>query len=407
MRRRSPSRSPFPGQDRFSQDNPALPPTPGSYFTDGTSPFARSALAGEDADDPALDAVGNQPRGSGRPAAPGDRGRAPLVVWRTGSGSLSVLDGTCRHLGASLGHVGRIVDDCVRCPFHGWAYDQDGVNVDQPGLTRTGRPHSTTALRSHGVVEIAGLVLVSTSATSAASSPEEDGQAELRADLTDALGIQASMRGTYVAGNAQRWVLRLPASTGPDHRTIVQWILAGRDGERSVPGTDPRWTVPHPGVRVERSRGPLSVLNGTHTSAPRVRFLRTTTDPVLEMQTVAGGIHVARLQPNPATLRPSPARRRDALLMSAFAGSRVVASVSALTPDEIVITAAGVYPGGGAAGRTTAAAGDLLLRTWIGRRLALLANAVDLDLLSRPDNRHVTPMNGVVSDDRTHDRLAP
>lgn len=46
-----------------------------------------------------------------------------MVLFRTRSGEARVLDAFCPHLGAHLGHGGRVVGETVRCPFHAWQYD--------------------------------------------------------------------------------------------------------------------------------------------------------------------------------------------------------------------------------------------------------------------------------------------
>jgi len=46
-----------------------------------------------------------------------------LVLFRTRSGQARVLDPFCSHLGAHLGHGGRVMGETIRCPFHGWQYD--------------------------------------------------------------------------------------------------------------------------------------------------------------------------------------------------------------------------------------------------------------------------------------------
>ena len=51
-----------------------------------------------------------------------------LVAYRDESGELRVLSGHCRHLGAHIGHGGKVVGDCVECPFHGWRWGPDGTN---------------------------------------------------------------------------------------------------------------------------------------------------------------------------------------------------------------------------------------------------------------------------------------
>jgi len=46
-----------------------------------------------------------------------------LVGWRDDRGEVHVHDAFCPHLGAHLGHGGRVMGETVRCPFHGWQYD--------------------------------------------------------------------------------------------------------------------------------------------------------------------------------------------------------------------------------------------------------------------------------------------
>jgi len=48
-----------------------------------------------------------------------------LVAFRTRSGRVGILDARCQHLGADLAQ-GRVVEDCLECPFHNWQYAADG-----------------------------------------------------------------------------------------------------------------------------------------------------------------------------------------------------------------------------------------------------------------------------------------
>jgi nitrite reductase/ring-hydroxylating ferredoxin subunit len=60
-----------------------------------------------------------------------------LVVYRGAeSGALHASDAFCPHVGAHLGHGGRVVGDTLRCPFHGWCFDGDGRCVDIPGADK-------------------------------------------------------------------------------------------------------------------------------------------------------------------------------------------------------------------------------------------------------------------------------
>jgi len=57
---------------------------------------------------------------------------ADLVLAVFEDGTPRVFDAHCPHLGAHLGHGGRIVGDALRCPFHGWRFARDGgcVGID-------------------------------------------------------------------------------------------------------------------------------------------------------------------------------------------------------------------------------------------------------------------------------------
>ena len=55
-----------------------------------------------------------------------------LVMFRTEDGELSVLDAYCPHLGAHLGHGGKVKGGCIECPFHAWQFDVDGNCTEVP-----------------------------------------------------------------------------------------------------------------------------------------------------------------------------------------------------------------------------------------------------------------------------------
>lgn len=54
-----------------------------------------------------------------------------IVLFRTEAGVLSALDRTCPHVGAHLG-LGTVQGNCLRCPFHDWAFATDGRCVEIP-----------------------------------------------------------------------------------------------------------------------------------------------------------------------------------------------------------------------------------------------------------------------------------
>jgi len=54
------------------------------------------------------------------------------VLYRDEEGTPHVLDGHCRHLGAHLGYGGTVEGRSLRCPFHGWRWEPEGMCSDVP-----------------------------------------------------------------------------------------------------------------------------------------------------------------------------------------------------------------------------------------------------------------------------------
>jgi phenylpropionate dioxygenase-like ring-hydroxylating dioxygenase large terminal subunit len=57
----------------------------------------------------------------------------PIVLWLTASGQPAALADRCCHRSAQLSK-GQVIDGCVRCPYHGWTYDESGRCIDVPQL---------------------------------------------------------------------------------------------------------------------------------------------------------------------------------------------------------------------------------------------------------------------------------
>lgn len=79
-----------------------------------------------------------------------------LVVWRTLDGSVSVMGAYCPHLGANLAIGGRVVGDCLQCPFHGWKFDSKGEAREAPGCETA--PHGKA--ENYITVERNGMILI-------------------------------------------------------------------------------------------------------------------------------------------------------------------------------------------------------------------------------------------------------
>ena len=54
-----------------------------------------------------------------------------LVLYRSSDGAVHAQSDLCVHRGGALSG-GRVVDDCLECPYHGWRYDADGRCVRIP-----------------------------------------------------------------------------------------------------------------------------------------------------------------------------------------------------------------------------------------------------------------------------------
>jgi phenylpropionate dioxygenase-like ring-hydroxylating dioxygenase large terminal subunit len=59
-----------------------------------------------------------------------------LILVRSPEGKAALMEGHCTHRGASLGHGGTFVGNCVQCPFHGFQYDLTGKCVAIPNVDR-------------------------------------------------------------------------------------------------------------------------------------------------------------------------------------------------------------------------------------------------------------------------------
>ena len=79
-----------------------------------------------------------------------------LVAYRTDSGRIVVMAGRCAHLGADLSK-GKVVGDCIQCPFHGWRYDPDGYCAQIP---RGHRIPQRALQRTYPAVERHGIVFI-------------------------------------------------------------------------------------------------------------------------------------------------------------------------------------------------------------------------------------------------------
>lgn len=49
-----------------------------------------------------------------------------IVIFKTKSGKIGVVDAFCKHMGAHLGKGGKVKGECLVCPFHGFEFSTNG-----------------------------------------------------------------------------------------------------------------------------------------------------------------------------------------------------------------------------------------------------------------------------------------
>lgn len=77
-----------------------------------------------------------------------------LVLFRTEDGMAKVLDAHCPHLGAHMGHGGRVEGENIACPFHGWQFDGAGECKSVPYAKRIPpKMDNTQTVRAYPVIE--------------------------------------------------------------------------------------------------------------------------------------------------------------------------------------------------------------------------------------------------------------
>ena len=94
---------------------------------------------------------------TGRPVVPVRLLGEDLVLFRDTEGKLGLIQRHCPHRGADM-CFGRLEDNGLRCPFHGWHYDRSGQCVEQPGEPEGSRMHEQVMARAYPLEERNGIV---------------------------------------------------------------------------------------------------------------------------------------------------------------------------------------------------------------------------------------------------------
>ncbi|NNE25175.1 MAG: aromatic ring-hydroxylating dioxygenase subunit alpha [Rhizobiales bacterium] len=92
-----------------------------------------------------------------RPVVPVTLIGEKLVLFRDQSGALGLIGRHCPHRGTDLCY-GRLENNGLRCPFHGWHFDVTGQCIEQPAEPEGSRMHENIRTASYPVVEKNGII---------------------------------------------------------------------------------------------------------------------------------------------------------------------------------------------------------------------------------------------------------
>jgi phenylpropionate dioxygenase-like ring-hydroxylating dioxygenase large terminal subunit len=83
----------------------------------------------------------------------------PLVLFRAASGKIGAIEDRCAHRNAPLSR-GKIVNNCLECPYHGWQYGTDGKATEIPAFPEGHPIPSNLFVQSYHAVETDGYIWV-------------------------------------------------------------------------------------------------------------------------------------------------------------------------------------------------------------------------------------------------------
>jgi phenylpropionate dioxygenase-like ring-hydroxylating dioxygenase large terminal subunit len=160
----------------------------------------------------------------------------PFVIFRTGS-ALHCLTDRCPHRFAPLS-LGRIVEDTLECPYHGWRFDGGGRCRAMPGMLE---PIPNIAVARHPIRELNGLIFISPGAETGCPYPGALGgpgvvarivENRVRSNLVDvaenildATHTHFTHSGILRGLSSRRYRVTVSVTGGPG------WVEARYDGE--------------------------------------------------------------------------------------------------------------------------------------------------------------------------------
>jgi len=116
-----------------------------------------------------------------------------LVVFRDEAGAYAAIQESCPHRGVSLAY-GFLEGNGLRCPYHGWLFDQSGACIERPF-----EPRNTTSIRAVAYpVRLLGGLLFVYMGPSESLPPVPPFEILLRADICREIHLQEDLKCNWL-----------------------------------------------------------------------------------------------------------------------------------------------------------------------------------------------------------------
>jgi len=82
-----------------------------------------------------------------------------LIAWRDGRGQVTVMGDKCPHRGVALS-AGKIVNECIQCPFHAFEFDRNGDCKVVPANGRNAEPPRALHVHTYPACEVHNFIYI-------------------------------------------------------------------------------------------------------------------------------------------------------------------------------------------------------------------------------------------------------
>ncbi|MDG7036476.1 MAG: aromatic ring-hydroxylating dioxygenase subunit alpha [Nitrososphaerota archaeon] len=82
-----------------------------------------------------------------------------IIFWRDSKNKVHALEARCPHRRADLG-LGKIINDCIQCPYHGFLFNGDGDAVLIPSFGKSATINPNYKVKSYKVKEYKNFIFL-------------------------------------------------------------------------------------------------------------------------------------------------------------------------------------------------------------------------------------------------------